>query len=44
MSDPLEGPRWPSNALTYSFAGSNLADQLAPLSDFITDPGYQAVV
>lgn len=44
MSDPLEGHRWPSNVITYSFAAFNFAGQAAPFSSFITDPGYQAVV
>jgi predicted Zn-dependent protease len=44
MSDPLEGPRWPSNVVTYSFAGANLTGQPAQFSSFVTDPTYQAVV
>jgi predicted Zn-dependent protease len=44
MSDPLEGPQWPSNIVTYSFASANLADQPAAFSSFITDPALQAVV
>ncbi len=44
MSDPLEGPRWPSNVVTYSFAGANLTSQPAQFSSFVTDPAYQAVV
>jgi predicted Zn-dependent protease len=44
MPDPLEGPRWPSNVVTYSFAGVNLAGQPTQFSSFMTDPAYQAVV
>jgi hypothetical protein len=44
MPDPLEGPRWPSNVVTYSFAGVNLTGQPTQFSSFMTDPAYQAVV
>ena len=44
MFDPLEGPRWPSNVVTYSFANANFDDQPAPFSSFITDPAFQAVM
>jgi predicted Zn-dependent protease len=44
MSDPLEGPRWPSNVITYSFATSNFAGQPPLFSNLVTDPRYQAVV
>jgi len=44
MSDPLEGPRWPSNLVTYSFAATNYPGQPIYFSDFITNPAYQAVV
>jgi hypothetical protein len=43
MSDPLEGPRWPSNNITYSFADANLPGQPAQFSSFITNLAYQAV-
>ena len=41
MPDPLEGPRWPSNVVTYSFAGANLTGQPTQFSGFITNPAYQ---
>ena len=44
MADPLEGPRWPSNVVTYSFAATNYAGEPAAFSDFITNPPYQAIV
>lgn len=44
MPDPLEGPRWPSNVITYTFATTNFAGQPLSFSNFITDQGYQAVV
>jgi len=44
MSDPLEGHRWPSDVITYTFATSNFAGQPLSFSSFITDPRYQAVV
>jgi hypothetical protein len=44
LPDPLEGPRWPSDAITYSFADANLGGQPAQFSSFITDAAYQRVV
>jgi predicted Zn-dependent protease len=44
MSDPLEGPRWPTNVVTYSFASTNYVAQPASFSHFITNPAYQAIV
>jgi Domain of unknown function (DUF4214)/Matrixin len=44
MSDPLEGPRWPSDVVTYSFATMNYAGQPASFSNFITNPTHQAIV
>jgi predicted Zn-dependent protease len=44
VSDPLEGPRWLSSIVTYSFAVTNDAGQPAAFSDFITSPAYQAIV
>jgi predicted Zn-dependent protease len=44
MSDPLEGPRWPTNVVTYSFASTNYVGQPASFSHFITNPAYQAIV
>jgi len=44
MSDPLEGHRWPSDVVSYSFASSNFVGQPLAFSSFITDPKYQAVV
>jgi hypothetical protein len=44
MPDPLEGHRWPSNVITYTFATTNFAGQPLSYSSFITDPRYQAVV
>ena len=44
MPDPLEGPVWPSDVVTYSFADANLGGQPAQFSSFITNPAYQAVV
>jgi predicted Zn-dependent protease len=44
VPDPLEGPRWPSNLVTWSFATVNLTGQPVQLSDLITNPAYQQVV
>jgi len=44
VPDPLEGPRWPSDVITYSFASANLTGQPTQFSSFITNPAYQAVV
>ncbi len=42
--DPLEGPVWPSDVITYSFADANLGGQPAQFSSFITEAAYQRVV
>jgi Ca2+-binding RTX toxin-like protein len=42
--DPLEGPVWPSDVITYSFADANLRGQPAQFSSFITEAAYQRVV
>ena len=42
--DPLEGPFWPSDVITYSFADTNLGGQPAQFSSFITASAYQTVV
>lgn len=44
MSDPLEGPRWPSDVVTYSFADANLPGQRAQFSSFVTAAAYQSVI
>ena len=44
MSDPLEGHRWPSDVITYSFAAANVPGQPAQFSAFITEAAYQSVI
>jgi predicted Zn-dependent protease len=42
--DPLEGAKWASNTITWSFATSNLPGQPAMFSDPVTNPALQALV
>jgi predicted Zn-dependent protease len=44
VPDPLEGPVWPSDVVTYSFADANLGGQPAQFSSFIANAAYQRVV
>jgi Ca2+-binding RTX toxin-like protein len=44
VPDPLEGPVWSSDVITYSFADANLGGQPAQFSSFIPTAAYQRVV
>ena len=42
--DPLEGQKWATTTITWSFATSNIANQLTSFFSFITNSAYQLLV